>query len=315
MIKRGLLPGLVVLGIGIVLGSLWGSGGLRASPPFVQEPSSPDPDLEAIKAVADKYTAAFNARDAAGIAQLFTEEGEFVDGGDNVTHGKKAIEQAFAQFFIAHPPAKLVIDMDVVRRLGSNALVEEGIYHFEGGDSKNGRSRYVMLHVKQNDGWRIASIRTNRDTTSSPHDALRQLEWLIGSWVDEGATEVIKSTWKWSEDGNYILGDFSVESKGEVVMKGSQRLGWDGSRERIRSWVFDSEGGFVEGLWHKTPSGQWIVKNTGVNSDGETTSQTTVYTPQTKDRFFLTMRDRMDGDEVLPDITVTIVRAFPGPQQ
>ena len=60
-------------------------------------------------------------------------------------------------------------------------------------------------------------------------------------------------------------------------MKGSQRIGWDPSAKRLRSWVFDSEGGFGEGVWSKSGN-QWIAKMTGVTSDGKTASSTNVIT-------------------------------------
>jgi len=316
MKRRGWLAGLLLLGCGLFVASLWAADGLRAGSPPTQDAVKSDSDLDAVKAAADKYTSAFNAKDAAALAGLFTNDAEFVDGSNTVVHGKKAIEEAFAQYFKDHAQGKLTVDMDLVRRIGPTALVEEGTYQFEGDNGKpsGDRSHYVMLHVKQNDGWKIASIRCERATTTSPAEQLRQLDWLVGSWVDEGSDEVIKSTWKWSEDGNFILGDFSVEARGRLVIKGTQRIGWDGSRKQIRSWVFDAAGGFVEGYWNKTASGQWVVKTRGVNSEGERTSQTTVYEPRGKDSFLLTLRDRMEGNQSDPDVTVTIVRAGPTPK-
>ena len=74
---------LALLSLGVVLGSL-----------KAQSPSSAktDPDLEAVKATAQQYIKAFEERDASALAKLFTEEGEFVDGSDNVVHGRKAID-------------------------------------------------------------------------------------------------------------------------------------------------------------------------------------------------------------------------------
>jgi uncharacterized protein (TIGR02246 family) len=314
-------PAYTLIGVALLL------GGAAASSHFAwfaqaQDPpranGAPDPDLEAIKQIADKYTKAFEAQDAAALAALFTEEAEFVDGAHNVVHGRKAIEEAFAAHFKEHPKNKLVVDMDVVRRLSSTSIVEEGNYRFiDDADPKRAgtdHSKYVMLHIKHNDGWRIASIRCDKDADVSKHDRLKQLEWLIGSWVDEGASEVITSTWKWSEDGNYLLGDFKVESKGQLMMKGTQRLGWDGARNQIRSWAFDSEGGFAEGFWHKVSPDHWLVKSSGTSSDGDSASQTVTYMRKSNESFLLMMRDRVEGDEVLPDITVTIIRTAPGPK-
>ena len=35
----------------------------------------------------------------------------------------------------------------------------------------------------------------------------------------------------------------------------TQRIGWDPAAKQIRSWEFDSEGGFGEGTWGETATG------------------------------------------------------------
>lgn len=282
-----------------------------------QPPAKVDPDLESIKNTAAKYGKAFEANDAAALGALFTEEAEFVDGSDNVIHGKNAIEEAFAQFFKNNPKQKVVVDMDVVRRIGSNCLVEEGSYTFQSvSDPKaaSEKSKYVMLHVKQPDGWKIASIRTNRESAVAHHEQLKGLDWLVGTWVDEGADDVIETSWKWSEDGNYLIGDFKITAKGKAVLKGTHRLGWDPLLKQVRSWVFDSHGGFSEGRVTTNGSNRWTIKSTGVSSDGDATSATTVYEKKSKDRFQINMQDRVQDGDPLPDLAITIVRAAPGPK-
>jgi uncharacterized protein (TIGR02246 family) len=282
-----------------------------------QPPAKADPDLEAIKNTAAKYGKAFETNDAAALGALFTDEAEFVDGSDNVVHGKKAIEQAFATLFKNNPKQKIVVDMDFVRRLSSSCLVEEGTYTFQSAaDPKANaeKSKYVMLHVKQPDGWKIASIRTNRESAVAHHEQLKSLDWLVGTWVDEGVDDVIETSWKWSEDGNYLLGDFKITAKGKAVLKGTHRLGWDPLLKQVRSWVFDNQGGFSEG--RVTPSGnnRWTIKSTGVSSDGDATSATAIYEKKSKDRFQINMQDRVQDGDPLPDLAITIVRAAPGPK-
>src|SRR5690349_9633700 len=61
MKKRGWLAGTAIVCCGILLGTLWASGDFRAG--AAQENGKADADLDAIKAAADSYTAAFNAQD------------------------------------------------------------------------------------------------------------------------------------------------------------------------------------------------------------------------------------------------------------
>ena len=47
----------------------------------------------------------------------------------------------------------------------------------------------------------------------------------------------------------------------------TQRIGWDPLTKQIKSWVFDSEGGYGDGLWTRKGN-QWVIKSTGVLPDG-----------------------------------------------
>jgi hypothetical protein len=60
-------------------------------------------------------------------------------------------------------------------------------------------------------------------------------------------------------------------------MEGTQVIGWDAESQVIRSWMFDSEGGFGEGLWSRG-DGNWVVKFVQVLPDGRRASSTNFYT-------------------------------------
>lgn len=93
----------------------------------------------------------------------------------------------------------------------------------------------------------------------SHHEHLKQLEWMVGHWVDEGDDSVTETTCEWSEDKNFLLRKFTISIDGKQAMKGVQRIGWDPPSRQIRSWVFDSAGGFAEGLWSRVGD-YWVVK-------------------------------------------------------
>lgn len=96
-------------------------------------------------------------------------------------------------------------------------------------------------------------------------------------------------------------------------MTGSQRIGWDPLAKQIRSWVFDSQGGFGDGLWTRDGD-QWTVKLNGVRRDGKVASATNVYLHVSKGRAVFESRDRVVGGEAMPDSgAIPIVRQPPKP--
>ena len=80
---------------------------------------------------------------------------------------------------------------------------------------------------------------------------------MIGDWVDEGPDSEVRVNCRWSEDGNFLVRSFTVKQQGKPVMTVSQRIGWDPLARQIRSWEFDSEGGFGEGTWSRDGE-RWV---------------------------------------------------------
>ena len=147
-----------------------------------------------------------------------------------------------------------------------------------------------------------------------PEEQLAELQWLIGDWVDESPDALVMTSYRWTDNHCYILNDFKVQTGGRPMMTGTERIAWYPLAKTIRSWVFDSEGGFGEGIW--TPEGNhWIVKRTGVTRDGKIASSTTVITQVSKDHMTWESRDRIVGGEKTPDIgPVKVTRKAPTPK-
>ena len=79
------------------------------------------------------------------------------------------------------------------------------------------------------------------------------------------------------DNGNFLLRQFTVKIAGQEAMSGTQRIGWDPVTGKLRAWIFDSEGGYGEGTWHRDGD-SWVLKTTGVTADGQTASGTSIYT-------------------------------------
>ena len=78
-------------------------------------------------------------------------------------------------------------------------------------------------------------------------------------------------------------------------------------------WVFDDRGGFAEGLVSRDGD-RWIIKASGVRSDGRSVSTTNAFTPIGKDRIhWETLERSVDGEVVPGSDQFNLVRRAPPP--
>jgi uncharacterized protein (TIGR02246 family) len=271
-------------------------------------------DEAAIRRVVDAFTKAYNQADSKAIAALFTPEAEIVNEEGATHQGQAAIEDEFAAIFKDHPQAHIDIHIDSIRFVSPTVAVEVGsstVSHDPQMPAEH--DRYEVIHVKQDGVWRMASARDLPDETASADEKLKQLGWLIGDWVDEDPTSVVMSSYRWTDDHHFIVSNFTVKIEGRPVMSGTQRIGWDPLAKTIRSWAFDSEGGFMEGFWTREGH-QWIIKSQGASSDGKEASSTNYLTHVKHHRMIWESRDRDVGGEKAPDLgPITIARQAPKP--
>lgn len=289
---------------------------------FAEGPPAADParaeDAKAISAVVAELTRAFNAGDAKAVAKLFTADAVVETEEEGKIQGGAAIEAGFADLFKREPGAKMAIVSQSLTFAGPALAIEEGRATMTSADkaAEPERTRFTVVYVKNHDGrWLQALVQERPDAAAAtPHERLAGLEWLVGEWVDESAEAVVFTTCKWSPDGgNYLLREFTVKVAGEALLKGTQRIGWDPLNQQVRSWVFDSRGGYSEGLWSRAGD-QWIVKSHGVQVDGKAASSTQIITRLAKDRIGWRSVDRVHGGVAIPDVEEFIlVRKPPGP--
>ena len=122
-----------------------------------------------------------------------------------------------------------------------------------------------------------SSVREEHPTGLAHHERLKELEWMVGEWLDESSDSIIHATCRWSDDKNFLLRDFVIHVQGKPVMNVTQRIGWDPLTKQIKSWVFDSDGGYGDALWTRNGN-QWIIKSTGVLPDGRIATATNILT-------------------------------------
>ncbi len=206
------------------------------------------------------------------------------------------------------------IEIDGIRFLNPDTVKEEGRTLITPAQGAPIIRIYTALFVKHEGRWLISSIREESDPQVRPHDRLKDLEWMIGEWLDEGADSVVRVDCRWSDDTNYLIRSFTVKRQGKPVMTVSQRIGWDPMARQIRSWEFDSEGGFGEGRWSRDGE-RWIIKHTGVRPEGTAASATNIMWRERPDLVRWASTDRILGDESVPsEETYTLARVPPPPR-
>jgi uncharacterized protein (TIGR02246 family) len=212
-------------------------------------PAAASPELEKmILGEMETTVKAFNAADAAGLAKLFMEKGELVDENGNVYTGREEIAALFKAFFEKFPKAQLGMEVLALRSIGDSLAIEEGVREIVAEDgAAAARLRYVAVRDKVGDRWPIASYSEyTDDPPATAQEILAPLGLLVGDWVDESPEGTTEIAYRWSEDGNFLLGEYVLAIGGEDASKSVQRIGWDPVEGTIRSWTFEADGGFSD---------------------------------------------------------------------
>jgi uncharacterized protein (TIGR02246 family) len=293
---------------------------LATSRVFSQQPKeskadpSLSPDEKQIRQAVVAFVEHYNAHKPDKVAALFAPDARMVFRDGTEVNGTSEIQQSFADAFAQSPKTAISVVVDSIKLLTPDVAVEEGITSmFPDGETLTSRGRYTVLHLKKGGRWLMQSVRVVEEESLSAYAELQPLEWLIGEWMDEGRDEVVEAKFHWDDNKSFLIEEFQVIREGEVVLKGTQRIGWDPQAGQIRSWIFDDAGGFGETVW--TAVGEsWVCKAKGVTADGTSASATRTLARAAPDRVIWYATDRLAGDEQLPDLAITMVRKPPQPE-
>jgi hypothetical protein len=135
---------------------------------------------------------------------------------------------------------------------------------------------------------------------------LKELEWMVGSWLDEDETATIQTDCAWTKNRNFLTRSFAVVAGDDVAMSGMQIVGWDPAAKQIRSWVFDSDGTFGEGKWTQKDN-RWLIQQVGTLPDGSKSTAVNIITKLDDDTCTWQSVSRVVDGELLPNIEEVVV--------
>jgi uncharacterized protein (TIGR02246 family) len=285
------------------------------SPLAAQNRSMPTPatsgksDENAIRNSAAMFAAAFDRHDAQAVAHMWTPDGEYVDEGGQRYVGRAAIQKEYADFFQAHPDAKLRVVVDSVRLVNGTTAIEDGHAVLEPMPAASpGMGRYTAIDVKQPDGrWLAASVRDSRVELPSTSGNLNDLQWLVGNWVAEHAGTRAEVTCHWNPSQDFLERHYVVTQYGKPSASSTEIIAWDPSTRQIRSWTFSSDGGRAEGTWFPQDKG-WAVVHQGVLPDGTPTASIDAWTQLLGDAIGWRSVERSAGGQPVKDARDVVLK-------
>jgi uncharacterized protein (TIGR02246 family) len=276
--------------------------GLAARPGLAQKGKGNAKEEAALQKRAEAFVEAFHKGDAKALAAFWAPDGDYTSQAGRHLKGREAIEQAFKGFFADHKGLKLRIESLSLRFLTPDVAVEDGTSEvFSPDGAPPSRARYTIVHVKKDGQWHLGSVRDAPFTPPGNYEHLRGLEWAVGEWTGEaekGLTERLALAW--TENQNFLVASFSTGFKDLTVGRAQQWIGWDPVAKHVRSWIFDSNGGFGEGTWAQEGK-KWVVKTSSVLQDGQKATATYVVTRVDANTLTLQARDRSVAGKPLPD--------------
>jgi hypothetical protein len=112
-----------------------------------------------------------------------------------------------------------------------------------------------------------------------------------------------RASFSWAENDNFLVNTFAITLKDVPLSGGTQWIGWDGAAKGIRSWSFDSNGGFTESTWTKEGD-KFLVKATTTLRDGKKLTATNIITKIDPEHFSWQSTQRAVDGNKLPDTEV-----------
>jgi uncharacterized protein (TIGR02246 family) len=267
------------------------------------EPATPaDPDVAAIEKAVASYQVAFNDGDAKKLAEHFSADGEMTTASGDTVKGREALAADFAAYFKDAQGAKLQLIDVSINVIAPSVAIESGTAIVTTGEESK-PSTYRAVHVKSADGWKLNRVQDDPEVDLPPsnYERLKELEWLVGSWVLETDESRIDVQCRWTSNRNFLMQSYQVTAGDRVDFEGTQVIGWDPSKQVIRNWMFDSDGGFGSGAWNGEGD-KWSVLTINVVPDGRKASATSVYTRIDDDTIEYRSIGRQVGSEVLSNV-------------
>ncbi len=262
-------------------------------------------DEAAVQKSIQDFSRAFEAGDAAAAGRYLTSGAELVNDDGMIVRGRKDIQDAFAAHFAEHSRVKIENISLNIRFPSRDTAICDGVVRVTPADSNSMIDRFEIRLAREDSNWLISMIH------QWPHEqaALLDLEWMIGTWSSKQGNAEVQTTYEWFGNKSYIRAHFTVREK-DKSYTGMQMIGLDPGTGRLRTWIFEAEGGFGEGVAIQDGK-EWVFESATLLSTNDELQVTNVLVRIDGDTFTwqpldLTLNGEQFGN--LPPAKVTRVK-------
>jgi uncharacterized protein (TIGR02246 family) len=287
------------------------------SPAPAQQPTgegknqSPSPD-QTTDDDARKYEEAYNKGDAKTLAGFYSDDVDYIDQNGAEVKGRDAMQKLLADNFQQNPGVKLAITTEEVKQLTPDVKVTRGFATVTPATGAATTTRYTLVKVRKGDHWEISQLNEREAPPLSAYSKLAALEWLVGTWQDKSGDQIVQAKINWAGDKNFLVRTIDLQGN-QTTTDGWEIIGWDPVRQQIRSWIFDSNGGFGESTWVNNGE-DWLIRTSNVLPDGSRSTAENVLTKVDDNKFTWESQNRTLNGEPQPSLDKIEVQRVAGSQ-
>jgi uncharacterized protein (TIGR02246 family) len=268
------------------------------------------PEFKAAEEAAQRYTEAYNKGDAKTLADFYAEDVDYIDQDGTETKGRHAIETLLTDNFQANPGVTINISIDEVKQLTPEVRIDRGVAIVTPKDGAAEATRYVSINLKKCDRWLISQLTETDAPAPDAYSRLQALEWLVGNWENKAGDQTVLTRINWAGDKNFLVRKFNVKATDQDETDGWEIIGWDPERQLIRSWIFDSNGGFGEATWANDGE-HWLIQASNVLPDGSRSTAEHVLTKVDDNKFSWETQNRSLNGDPQPSLDKIDVQRMP----
>jgi uncharacterized protein (TIGR02246 family) len=265
---------------------------------------------QALRAACTSYCDAINAGDIDTVVSLWSSDADYMSDSGEKFSGRDDLKKMFEQHLKAMKGKKFAYEIKSLRMIAPGVALEDGVATVAGDeDGQVPGTRYSAVWKRDGDKWLISSVRDLGEAAEAGRrpSPLKGLQWLGGEWHSEVGDVEVQLSGTMTLDNTFFKQKYDVKPKNGEAFTVVTMVGWDPTNEQLRSWYFDSKGGFGDGFW--TNDGNlWNITSTGVIADGRIGTATNTWKFIDENSIVWQSRNRQLEGVPLPETDVKFTR-------